>query len=169
MSTGQDLVNVAKDAKEIYNTAKQLKENLVTEEFVAESEIEKLKNFNQQMFDLVNDLPDQINQADSIEFIELSIAVLTERIEDEDDQNERANLKDQRADLNDQKLNIDLNGILDIRSSIRRNDLDELLMAVREAQVAVESQMKVAGYTKLALKSGVLLIDLGKLVAKAAV
>ena len=169
MSTGQDFVSVAKDAKEIYNTAKQLKKNLVKEEIVAQSEIEKLKNFNQQMFDLVNDLPDQINQTDSIEFIELSIAVLTERIEEEDDQNERANLKDQRADLNDQKLNIDLNGILDIRSSIRRNDLDELLTAVREAQDAVKSQMKVAGYTKLALKSGVLLIDLGKLVAKAAV
>lgn len=168
MSTGQDFVNVAKDAKEIYNTAKQLKKNLVQEDIVAQSEIEKLKIFNQQMLDLINDLPDQINKVDSIEFIELSIAALTERIEDEEDPNELIKLKNQRADLNELKLKLVLIDILDIRQSINQNELDELLTAVREAQDAVKSQMKVAGYTKLALKSGVLLIDLGKLVAKAA-
>lgn len=168
MSTGQDLVNVAKDAQDIYKTAKQLKKDLAKEDKVAQGEIEKLKSFNKKMLDLVKDLPDQTNKADGIEFIELSIAALTDRIDDEEDLGELANLKDQRADLNDLKLKVKLQGHLDVRNLIHQNDLDRLLKAVRNAQRAVKSQVKVAGFTKLALKSGVLLIDVGVLVAKAA-
>ncbi len=175
MSTGQDLVNVAQQAQGIYKTAKQLKKDLANEEEVSTAEIEKLKILNSNMLNLMQDLPDHSDISDSRAFIKTNIETIEERIKHQQQAvnfDELAKLQAQKFSCENLNLKLSLLDYLDVRNLVDQKakiELDKLLEEVEDAQNAISNQMKVAGYTKVAIKSAILTIDLGVLVAKAAV
>ena len=166
MSTGQDLVDVAKQARDIYKTAKQLKKDLENEEEVSEIEIDKLKKLNNNMLNLVENLPDHVEIVDNRAFIKTNIETIEERIEQQKHPvnfNELAKLNAQKFSLENLDLKLALIGQLDIKTLIEqkaKGELDKLIDEVKDAQKAISNQMKAAGYTKLAIKSAILVIDL---------
>jgi hypothetical protein len=173
MSTGQDLVDVAKQAHDIYKTAKQLRKDLENEEEVSKIEIDKLKKLNTNMLNLMQNLPDHVDIVDSRSFIKANIETIDARIKQQKipvNFSELAKLKAQRFSLENLDLKLALLGHLDVKSLIDQKangEFDKLLDEVKDAQKEIGNKMKTAGYTKLAIKSAILAIDLGVLVASA--
>lgn len=171
MSTGSDLVNVAKDARDVYRTAKQIGKDLDAEASVAKDEVDQLADYAAELTAVLADLPSDMSKQERRRFIAATRATVEERLKRQDvvlDFEERLKLNAQLFTLENQEVKLDLLDRFDVRSLLDPTALAKLQLEVKDAQRQIVKQIKARGYVRVATKLAILSIDLGVLVAKAA-
>lgn len=171
MSLGSDLVNVAREARELYKAAKKISKDLDDEASISEDDLNKLEAYGKEMAAVVKELPDDMSKEERRRFIAATKATIGERLKFQDtlmDFEERLKLNAQLFTLENQELKLDLLERFDVKRLIDKGGLDKLRLGIEEAQKQIVKQVKARGYVRLATKFAMLAIDLGLLVAKAA-
>jgi hypothetical protein len=169
--TGDDLIQVAKDAREVYRAAKQISEDLKAEEKVAAADMKTLRQTYDRLEEILEDLPTEMTRAERRRYIAATKALIEERLKRQDvanDFEERLKLNAQLFTLENQAIKLDLMDQFDVRALVKGAPLDKLINEVAAAQEQIRRQLTARGYARVGAKAAILAIDLGVLVAKAA-
>ncbi len=171
MSVGADLVTIAKDANDLYKTAKRISKELADEASIAKSDLNMLKSCADSLADVLSDLPTDMERNDRKRFISATKAIIQERLKHQGtvtDFEERLKLNAQLFTLENQELKLDLLDHFDVGDLLDETAVEKLRLEVEDAQKQIRKQIKARGYVRLASKLAILVIDFGVLVAKAA-
>src|SRR5262249_42691410 len=82
--TGDDLIQVAKDAREVYRAAKKMAEDLEEEEKVAAEDMKSLRDAYARMEEILEDLPTEMTRVERRRYIAATRAVIEERLKRQD-------------------------------------------------------------------------------------
>jgi hypothetical protein len=169
--TSDDLIKVAKDAREVYRTAKQIAKDLEAEAKVAAEDLKALRETYARLGEILDDLPTEMTRVERRRYIAVTKAVIEERLKHQDvanDFEERLKLNAQLFTLESQAIKLELLDQFDVRELVQGAPLEKLVQDVADAQVQIRRQLKARGYARVGAKLAILVIDLGLLVAKAA-
>ena len=169
--TGDDLIQVAKDAREVYRAAKQIAQDLEDEKKVAAEDLKSLRGAYARMEEILEDLPTEMTRAERRRYIAATKAVIEERLKHQDvadDFEERLKLNAQLFTLENQAIKLDLLDQFDVRALVKGLPLNKLIHDVSDAQEQIGRQLTARGYARVGARLAILTIDLGMLVAKAA-
>jgi hypothetical protein len=169
--TGDDLIQVAKDAREVYRAAKQIAQDLEDEKKVAAEDLKSLRSAYARMEEILEDLPTEMTRAERRRYIAATKAVIEERLKHQDvadDFEERLKLNAQLFTLENQAIKLDLLDQFDVRALVKGVPLNKLIHDVSDAQEQIRRQLTARGYARVGARLAILTIDLGMLVAKAA-
>ena len=169
--TGDDLIQVAKDAREVYRAVKQISKDREAEDRVAAADLNTLRETYARLAEILDELPTEMTRAQRRRYIAATMAVIEERLKHQDlanDFEERLKLNAQLFTLENQAIKLDLLDQFDVRALVKGAPLDKLINDVADAQVQIRRQLTVRGYARVGAKLAILAIDLGVLVAKAA-
>lgn len=169
--TADDLIGVAKDAREVYRAAKGLAEDLDAEQKVGADDMKRLRDAYGRMEEILEDLPSAATRSERRRYVTAVRQLIEERLKRQDvanDFEERLKLNAQLLTLENQAIKLDLLDQFDVQALVKGLPLEKLILEVTEAQTQIRRQLTARGYARIGAKLAILAIDLGLLVAKAA-
>ena len=175
MSLGKDLVNVGKDAREVYRAAKKLKKDVDAEGDIAQQEIDaltdKIKALTSSLAETVQSPPNGMTGREYKAFLKESVGIVGDRIKNQRqtlEYEELMKLYSQKITLENSMRTIILSELYDIRGVLPADWTQDLVEDVKAAHKEVKKRLKARGYARIGIRSAIFVVDLAVALAKAA-
>lgn len=174
MSTAKDLATVGKDAKAVYEAAKQIKKDLKAEKKVAARDLASLKRkveaLQKGVAAILIEPPTDMTGREFRDFLKENEAILGARIRNqtgEFDDEERMKLTLQKLAVRNKRRKLVLAQHYDMTGLFPEDWVEDVTDQLKEAQRQIKRQLTARGLANVAIKSAILFVDLGVLAAKA--
>lgn len=165
------ITQVLKDAKDVYDAAKQLEKDKKGEAKTARKEIASLEKLASDLLEATTALPSSSTVEERGALVDAAIALVQSRAQSlayPEDIEEIAKLKAQEATLQSQKSKLLLLAVFAPSELVSAESLARLRERVEDVQEQIGKAIRARGYVRIATRTAILAIDLALLVAKAA-
>lgn len=172
MSMGKDVIAVVKSGQEVYKAAKAAKKSLADEDKVAKGEIDRVKTLSSKLGALLADLPDSMNRSEQRKALAETKKLVKARLKEQQiiqDFEEIGRLNSQLFVLGLAESKLSFLETFDASALVDKDSLATLRQDVEDVQSQIATQLKIKAFYRISIRLAIFAIDLGMLLAKAAI